>query len=100
MPGFVLSLLFFLLLAGVFLTLLIWGIGKAPSVDVGRNRLLFAIVILLFAILFKLVSSGIDWMAFIIAVVGLVVGWSGVRAEQPSAESSDEQAPEARPTES
>ncbi len=77
---------------GRALTLLFF---KAPSVEVGRNRLLFAIVILLFAILFTLVSSGIDWMAFIIGVVGLVVGWSGATADQLRAGASAEPAHEA-----
>jgi hypothetical protein len=100
MLGSVISLLFFLLMAAVFFALAKWGIGKAPSVETGRIRLLFAIVLLLFAIVFKLVSTGIDWMALLIAGVGLVVGWSGVRAEQPRAEASAEPVIEASQTQS
>ncbi len=45
------------------------------------NRILFAIIILLFAVVFKLVSNGMDIVAFIMALVGLGVGWYGISAE-------------------
>jgi hypothetical protein len=38
-------------------------------------------VILLFAIVFKLVSSGMDVVVLAIGLVGLAVGWYGVSAE-------------------
>lgn len=42
------------------------------------NRILFAIVILLFALVLKLISNGIDIVVFVIALVGLLIGWWGV----------------------
>ncbi len=46
------------------------------------NRLLFAIVIMLFAIVFKLafVSSGTDFVVLVIGLAGLGVGWYGISA--------------------
>ena len=48
------------------------------------NRLLFAIAILLFAVVFKLVSNGMDMFVLIIALVGLGVGWYGILLEPRS----------------
>jgi uncharacterized membrane protein YjjP (DUF1212 family) len=42
------------------------------------NRVLFSIAILLFALIFKLISSGLDIIVLAIAFAGLVVGWWGV----------------------
>ena len=39
------------------------------------NRLLFAVVILLFAIVFKLVSTGMDVVVLVLGLGGLGVGW-------------------------
>ena len=44
------------------------------------NRLLFAIVVLLFAVVLKLVSNGIDLLVFIVALAGLAIGWFAVIA--------------------
>ncbi len=44
------------------------------------NRLLFAIVIMLFAVVFKLVSSGMDVVVLVIGLAGLGVGWYGISA--------------------
>ena len=44
------------------------------------NRLLFAIVVLLFAVVLKLVSNGIDLIVFLVAAVGLAIGWFAVSA--------------------
>jgi len=46
------------------------------------NRILFAIVILLFAVVFKLVSSGMDMAVFVIALAGLIVGWWGIMSDR------------------
>ncbi len=45
------------------------------------HRILFAVVIMPFAIVFKLVSSGMDLAVLAIGLVGLGVGWYGVSAE-------------------
>ena len=45
------------------------------------NRILFGIAILLFALVLKLVSSGVDLLVFAVALTGLGVGWYGIRTE-------------------
>jgi hypothetical protein len=40
--------------------------------------MLFAIVIMLFAIVFHFISTGIDGFTFIIAIVGVAVGLAGL----------------------
>lgn len=42
------------------------------------NRILFAIVILLFALVLKLITSGVDLIVLLIALAGLGVGWYGL----------------------
>lgn len=58
------------------------GGSRSPiSSTASRNRLLFAVVILLFAAVFKLVSSGLDVLVLLIALFGLGFGWSALFAE-------------------
>jgi hypothetical protein len=87
-PGFVsysLALvsyiLAFLLVCLVFVAIYVWSRGRAATTTAITHRLLFAVVILLFAIVFKLVSRGQDALVLIIALVGLGVGWYGMSAE-------------------
>lgn len=59
----------------------IWGHSRTRTMAACTNRILFAIVILLFAVVVKVVSSSMDWLVFIIATAGLGVGWYGISAE-------------------
>lgn len=81
MPGFVSYLIAVLLLAVVFTAISFWGRSRPRTMTTCTNRILFAIIILLFAVVFKLVSSGMDIVVLIIALVGLGVGWYGISAE-------------------
>lgn len=52
------------------------------------NIMLFAIVIMLFAVVFHLISTGIDGFTFMIAIIGVVVGlaglfWDDRRSQRP-----------------
>jgi hypothetical protein len=61
------------------------GVGKWRSEMVAStNRILFAIVVLLFALVLKLVSTGGDLLIFAIALFGLGFGWYGVMKEPRS----------------
>lgn len=77
------------LVVGVFVGLLVYLVAGAlrlrarsrPSTMAeATNRLLFALVILLFALVVKLVLSGLDVLVLLIAVGGLGVGWYGLSA--------------------
>jgi hypothetical protein len=56
--------------------------GRAP-LNASTNRLLFAIVVLLFAFVLKLVTSSIDLIVFIIALAGLGIGFYGINMNEP-----------------
>jgi Flp pilus assembly protein TadB len=59
------------------------GSRKAIRVSSSTNHLLFAIVVLLFALVLKLVSSGIDIVVFVIAFAGLAFSWYAVIRKEP-----------------
>lgn len=80
-PGILLYVVPFLLLCLFSITVFASGHRRASTKETGMKILLFAIVIMLFAIVLKLVSSGMDVFVFIVALVGLGVGWYGVSSE-------------------
>jgi len=87
MPGFVSYPLAFVLVALIFVAIARWGrrsmrgSGRENTMAASTNRILFAIVIMLFAVVVKLVSSGLDIVVLIIALAGLGVGWYGISTE-------------------
>lgn len=81
MPGFVSYVLAFLLVCLIFLAIFAWNRRRTSTMTASTNRLLFAIVILLFAGVFKLISSGLDIVVLVIALVGLGVGWYGISSK-------------------
>lgn len=81
MPGFVKIILALLLIALVFVAIAVWGRRRTSTMAACTNRLLFAIAILQFAVVIKLVSSGLDIFVLLTAVMGLGVGWYGISAE-------------------
>ena len=58
-----------------------WGRTRAQTMAASTNRLLFAVVLLLFAIVFKLVSTGMDVVVLLIGLAGVGVGWYGISTE-------------------
>jgi hypothetical protein len=70
-----------------FVAIATWGQNRTQTMASSTNRLLFAVVIMLFALLFKLVSTGLDVVVLAIGLVGVGVGWYGIsiepRAPQP-----------------
>jgi hypothetical protein len=57
------------------------------------NILLFAIVVMLFAIVFHFVSTGIDWLTFIIAIIGVAIGLIGLFWDDRQAQSARRDVP-------
>lgn len=64
-----------------FAAIAAWGRATRLTLAASTNRLLFAIVILLFSIVFKRVSTGMDVVVLILGLVGLGMGWYGISAE-------------------
>jgi len=58
-----------------------WGRTRTQTMAASTNRLLFAVVIMLFSIVFKLVSSSMDVVVLVIGLAGLGAGWYGISAE-------------------
>jgi hypothetical protein len=59
-----------------------WKKGKdCPRAD-STNRILFGILIVLFGLVLKLVSSGVDLLVFFVALAGLGVGATGMLPER------------------
>ena len=71
-------LVFAALLALVVAPIFLWGRSRASTAAASTNSILFAIVILLFAVVLKLVSSGMDVVVFFVALVGLGIGCYGI----------------------
>jgi hypothetical protein len=91
-------LAFFVVLGFVLITA--WGRTRTQTMASSTNRLLFAVVILLFALVFKLVSTGMDVVVLVIGLVGVGVGWYGISIEpqttqppQPPLEQQEPQQP-------
>lgn len=70
-----------LLVVGGFVVIAAWGRNRTRTMATSTNRLLFALVIMLFALLFKLVLTGKDVVALIIGIMGVAVGWYGLSVE-------------------
>ena len=81
MPFFVTRLILALVVVLGLAAISAWGRSRAQTMTASTHRILFAVVIMLFAIVFKLVSSGMDLAVLAIGLVGLGVGWYGVSAE-------------------
>ena len=71
-----------LVLGAIFIAVAYWARRTTFSAQTATHRLLFSIVVLLFAIVFKLVSNGLDALVFLIALVGLGTGWFALSAPQ------------------
>jgi len=65
---------------GCGVTLCVWSCDRTHSVAASTNYVLFAVVIMLFALVLKLVSN-LDLFVLIIALLGLGVGLYGVTRE-------------------
>lgn len=64
-----------------FVAIAAWGRSWTQTMATSTNRLLFAVVIMFFALVFKLVSTDLDVVVRIIGVVGVGVGWYGISIE-------------------
>jgi hypothetical protein len=83
-----------LLLVLGFVVIAAWGRNRTQTVANSTNRLLFAVVIMLFAFLFKLISTGTDLIVLAIGLVGVGVGWYGINIEpQPPQPPQEPQQP-------
>ena len=75
-----------------------WGQNRTQTMASSTNRLLFAVVVMLFALLFKLISTGMDVVVLFIGLVGVGVGWYGINIEpqppQPPQEPQQPQQPQ------
>ena len=91
-------LAFFVVLSLVLIAA--WGRTRTQTMASSTNRLLFAVVIILFALLFKLVSTGMDVVVLVIGLVGVGVGWYGISIEPPTPQPPQEPQESQQPQES
>jgi hypothetical protein len=66
------------------------GRNRPKTMASATNRLLFAVVIMLFALLFKLISTGMDVAVLAIGLVGVGVGWYGINIEPQPLQPTEE----------
>lgn len=81
MPGFILYAIGALLIVLTLAAVVVWGRRSTGAAATSTNRILFAIVIMLFALVDKEVSSGMDGVGLLIGLVGLGIGVYGVSTE-------------------
>lgn len=78
MPAFVMILGGFLVICVVSIALAARKRQGEVTATATTNRLLFAILLMLFAIVLKLVSNGMDGFVLAIGLLALAVGWFGL----------------------